>query len=147
MEFENAYRKFIEELGPCRKMVLSTSLNDKVTSRMMSIIILNAKLYFQTDITFRKYRQLKENTNIALCIDNIQIEGLCEEVGHPLENTEFCVAYQKHFANSYARYTALENERLFVVTPFFAERWLYLDGDPYIETFDIRNKEYKLTCY
>lgn len=40
-------------------MVLSTSLHDEVTSRMMSFIIQDEKFYFQTDNRFRKYAQLR----------------------------------------------------------------------------------------
>lgn len=147
MVFEEAYKKFWNELGASKKMVLSTSYENIVTSRMMSIIILNENLYFQTDKTFRKYNQLKRNNHAALCADNIQIEGVCSDLGHPSANTAFCDAYQKFFTSSYHRYTSLENERLFQFTPTFIERWIYLDNIPYIETFDIVNQKYMLEKY
>lgn len=50
--------------------------------------MIEEKLYFQTDNTFKKYNQLKGNNKVALCIDNIQIEGECTELGHPLENID-----------------------------------------------------------
>ncbi len=118
-----------------------------VTSRMMSIIILDKKFYFQTDKNFRKYRRLKENPNISLCIDNIQIEGQCKELGKPCDQMEFVEAYKKNFPSSFTRYTLLKNERLFVVIPTFIERWKYVDGDPYIEIFDVINKRYSFTPY
>lgn len=103
MEFQEAYANFYKEFAKSKKMVLSTSLNDVVTSRMMSILVLNKKMYFQTDKAFRKYSQLKGNPNVSLCIDNIQIEGHCEEIGHPSENIEFCEAYKKYYTGSYMR--------------------------------------------
>lgn len=90
MTFEEAYLQFWHEFGESRVMVLSTSFQDAVTSRTMSIVALEEKLYFQTDKTFRKYEQLKANPNVALCIDNIQMEGQCCEVGKPLEHPGFC---------------------------------------------------------
>ena len=84
MEFATAYTKFWQELGPARKMVLATALAEKVTARMMSVVVLEEKLYFQTDITFRKYQQIRSNPHVALCADNIQIEGYCQEEGIPL---------------------------------------------------------------
>lgn len=147
VEFREAYQKFYKELGDSKKMVLSTSLNDIVTSRMMSIVVINEKIYFQTDRTFRKYRQLKENPRVSLCMDNIQIEGYCEEVGTPRDNPEFANAYKKYFPSSYSRYSSLKNERLFVITPTFIEKWLYIDGAPYIETLDVVNKQYRLSQY
>lgn len=77
----------------------------------MSIIVLDEKLYFQMDMTLRKYKQLKGNSNVLLCIDNIQIEGYCEEVGIPLENIAFSNAFKKYFLSSYTRYASLKNER------------------------------------
>lgn len=145
--FEEEYQKFWQEFGKSKKMVLSTSLNDVVTSRTMSIIHLNNKLYFQTDAMFRKYEQIRNNPQVALCIDNIQIEGLCNEIGRPVENEKFCNAYQECFANSFRRYTLLENERLFSVIPTFIERWIYIDSVPYMEIFDVKNKKYALKPY
>ena len=60
---------------------------------------------------------LQEYRRVALCIDNTQIEGICEELGRPLENEAFVRDYKLYFAGSFERYTQLENERLFKVTP------------------------------
>lgn len=147
MDFWQAYEAFYQELGKSRKMVLSTSLDDVVTSRTMSVIVLDQKLYFQTDRTFRKYRQLKGNANVSLCADDIQVEGYCEETGHPLENRAFCDAYQTWFPASYSRYTSLENERLFAVMPTMIQRWRYKEGVPYIECFDVKNERYSCKRY
>ena len=46
------------EFNNGKTMVLSSSENDKVTSRMMSVVCVDGLLYFQTDKTFRKYHQL-----------------------------------------------------------------------------------------
>lgn len=65
--FTEQCRLLFEELKDHEKMVLSTSLNDRVSSRMMSIIVLNRSFYFQTDKTFRKYDQIMNNPYAALC--------------------------------------------------------------------------------
>lgn len=145
--FNEKYSEFWKEFGNHKKMVLSTSLNDVVTSRTMSIIVLDSKLYFQTDKTFKKYAQIKGNPNVALCIDNIQIEGICSEMGIPIDNTDFCNAYAAYFPFSHKQYTKLKNERLFVVKPAFIKKWIYIDNIPYIQTFDIKNKKYTSKQY
>lgn len=145
--FEEEYLKFWQDFGKSKKMVLSTAFTDIVTSRTMSVIHLNGKLYFQTDITFRKYHQLKNNPHVALCIDNIQIDGICNEIGSPIENEDFCNAYKTCFPSSFHRYTMLKNERLFAVTPTFIESWVYIDNIPYMKTFDITNRKYILEQY
>lgn len=116
------YEKFLFDFGKGRKMVLSTAEDNIVSSRMMSIVLINGIFYFQTDITFKKYHQLSKNCNVALCIDNIQIEGICKEIGHPLNNASFCNQFQKCFRGSYDAYTSLKNERLFIVKPTYIER-------------------------
>lgn len=145
--FSKKYGLFLLEFGKGRKMVLSTSENNRVSSRMMSVVQIDGMFYFQTDITFNKYHQIVSNHNVALCIDNIQIEGICEEIGHPLQFTPFCNIFQECFKGSYDAYTSLQNERLFSIKPMYIKRWIYEDGVPYIETFDIKTQEYKSSRY
>lgn len=145
--FFDRYNNFLREFGNGKPMVLSSSEKDKVTSRMMSIVQYNGAFYFQTDKTFRKYHQLINNPQVALCIDNIQIEGICEEIGHPTECSSFCNIYQECFSGSFKRYSSLKNERLFVVKPTYIERWLYKEGIPFMETFDIENQIYNSSQY
>ena len=145
--FSDKYKSFFSDFGKGRKMVLSTSESNRVSSRMMSVVQINGIFYFQTDMTFNKYRQIVSNPNVALCIDNIQIEGICEEIGHPLQCTPFCDIFQECFKGSYDAYTSLKNERLFTVTPIYIERWIYEDGIPYIETFDIKAQEHRVIKY
>lgn len=140
----NKLDDFFSSFGKGRPMVLSTSEKDKVSSRMMSVVLMDGRFWFQTDRTMKKYRQLSANRNAALCADNIQIEGICEEKGHPLENAAFCELYKECFRGSFNAYSSLKNERLFALTPVLIERWIYQDGVPYEETFDIENGRY--TC-
>lgn len=145
--FKDKYNKFLIEYGKARKMVLSTSENDMVTSRMMSIIQIDGLFYFQTDKELRKYNQLINNPKVALCIDNIQIQGICKDIGHPTKNKTFLRIYKECYNNSYNMYTSLKNERLFVIVPTYLERWIYKDGIPFLELFDIEKKQYKLNKY
>ena len=145
--FFEKYNAFLKEFGEGRKMVLSTSENEKVSSRMMSVVQVEGRFWFQTDVELRKYHQLSVNHNVALCINNIQIEGECEEKGHPLNTPDFCNVFQKNFKGSFDAYTSLKNERLFSVRPLFIERWKYIDGVPYIEKFDFENESYSCEKY
>lgn len=145
--FETKLNEFYFEFGLGRKMVLSTSSSDRVSSRMMSVIQIDGLFYFQTDKKMRKFKQITENPYVALCIDNIQIEGVCEELGRPLDVPSFCEAYKECFPTSFELYSSLEDERLFSVKPDYIERWLYENGHPYFEVFDLETKEYRLTKY
>ncbi len=138
---------FFSDFGEGKKMVLSTSENNRVSSRMMSVVQIEGAFCFQTDKNMRKYHQIISNSYVALCIDNIQIEGICEEIGQPLKSAAFCDVFQKCFKGSYDAYSALKNESLFSVKPLYIERWIYEEGIPYIETFDMNTRQYSFNKY
>jgi len=146
-KFREKYESFLTEFSKGKTMVLSTSENSKVSSRMMSVVCINGAFYFQTDRTFRKYRQLAANPKAALCIDNIQIEGLCRELGSPMDNPPFCRVFEESFSGSFRAYSALANERLFVLEPEHVQRWVYKNGVPFIEVFDIKEQKHEITEY
>lgn len=146
-DLNKQYDILMKQLGKYKTMVLSTALNDKVTSRMMSFVIADGLFYFQTDRNFRKYEQIHKNPKVSLCIDNIQIEGICTELGHPTDHVLFCELYQECFQGSYANYSSLLDERLFVIKPSYIQRWLYENTIPFIEIFDLDKKLYEKKQY
>ena len=103
--FKDKYEKLLIEFNKGKTMVLSSAENNKVSSRMMSIAYFDGLFYFQTDKTFKKYNQLVNNPYVALCTDNIQIEGICKELGHPLDNPAFCKVYKDVFFSSFNKYS------------------------------------------
>lgn len=135
------------QIGACAKMVLATSYQDHVTARTMSFVILDGNFYFQTDIHFTKYQEMTQNKNVALCLDNIQIEGVCEEIGHPLDNAEFCKYYKKYHLSSYEAYTGLSTTRLFRICPTYIQRWKYVNGKPFIEKLFIGEEKLTMINY
>ncbi len=145
--FDEKYTELLKALGESKSMVLSTSLHGHVTSRMMSIIIIEHQLYFQTDKLSLKYEQLHKNPNVSLCIDNIQIEGKCAEIGVPSDYPLFCELYRQHFPLAFDMYSHLAEERLFCVTPLCIKKWVYIDGQPYEEMLSISQREYSRRKY
>lgn len=141
--FEVKLRELFDRLGESRIMVLATGDGSRISARSMSVVIYDNKFCFQTDRTFVKYRQLMMNKNAALCCENISVEGTAEEIGRPLENEKFLRLYKKHFEGSYKAYSELKNEVVFEVTPKLIKLWIYENGLPYTEIYDIENKEYK----
>ena len=145
--FEKNLAEFYEIFGKSKTMVLSTSFQDYVTSRMISVVVMDGCFYFQTDRKFRKYVQIKNNPQVSLCIDNVQLEGECVELGHPTGHEAFCKLYRQAFPSSFQRYTELETEVLFKVVPGWIQRWIYEQSDPYIEIYDCENKRYEKVQY
>lgn len=137
------------KLGNHSIMCLATSLDNKVTARSMSIIIYDNKFYFQTDTNFQKAEQIKNNNNVALCCNNIQIEGVCKVLGHPLLgiNSFFSDLYKKYYEGSFSKYSSLKDEILFEVMPSKISVWDYDDGKPYQEFFNFQDNTYQKVYY
>ena len=145
--FNKKIMELFQEIGEAKKAVLSTSSNDRVTSRMMSFIIAKGKFYCQTDRRFLKFEQIIDNPKVAICINNIQIEGVAKIIGKPLEHTTFSVLFKKNFKNSYENYSFLENEILLEISPIFITIWNYKENTPMREYYDLIFKEYKKEDY
>lgn len=127
-------------------MVLATSYEDRVTARSMSCIIINKRIYFQTDKTFLKYRQMAKNHNVALCVDNIQIEGIAKIKHHPFaeENKEFIDVFKEKYKGSYENYSHMNNEVAVEIEPTFITLWKYENTEPFRDFLDIKkNKAYR----
>ena len=146
-KYQQKYTEIFQQIGDHAKLVLATSLNNKVSARTMRFVILEGSLYFQTDKEMRKYQDIKGNPNVALCFSNIQLEGICEEIGRPIEHEDFCRLFQQHFPSSFEAYSQLPNERLFVVRPTFIQRWSYINGSPMIERLYLHEKQYHEEVY
>ena len=114
---------------------------------MMSVVQLEGALYFQTDCAMRKYAQLLAEPRAALCEGNIQLEGVCRELGRPADCPWFCEAYRALYHGSYGRYTHLGCERLFAFESTSIERWLYIGGEPHVELFDMARRHHELRPY
>ena len=91
ISFNDSKQEYLDAISPSKIMVLATCSGSKVTARSMSCIAIGEKIYFQTDTQFRKYKQITDNKNVALCFDNVQIEGIAKVKGHPMdkENIQF----------------------------------------------------------
>ena len=145
--YERKLSELFRTIGTVRKMVLSTSFDNRVTSRMMSFVIFDNKFYCQTDKTFLKYQQIKSNPNVALCIDNVQIEGIAKNIGKPLENKKFINLFKQYYKTSYEIYSFLENEILLEIDPSFIRVWINKDFIPVREFYNLRTKEFKKESY
>lgn len=130
-------------LGNKKVMVLATSSKNIVTARNMSCVIINKKIYFQTDKTFLKFKQILENPNVALCVDNIQIEGTAKIKSHPFseENKEFIDTFKENYGSSYKMYSHMNSETVVEITPSLIALWKYENGQPFRDYLDIRKNK------
>lgn len=145
---ETAYidlkNSIIAQLNTISEIVLSTSYQDRVTSRTISIVNDGLSLFFLTLKTYRKYKQIGKNSQVALCFENLQIEGHANIRNHPddIENSIISHRLKKgRFADIYSKYSKYENCVLIEVIPQFMTRYLSTDDKPYFEYLDIKSEK------
>lgn len=138
LNIEEKRSELIAFIGKLKHLVLATCAEGRVTARTMSYVNIGLDIYFGTDNRFLKVNQIKQNPKVAICIENLQIEGTAEIMGHPSrpENTEFCEAYKQKNPRSFEMYTMTKNEVVIKVTPHFFTQWKYIDGKACREFYD-----------
>lgn len=145
--FDKKLINLFQGIGEAKKAVLSTSSDNRVTSRMMSFVIFEYKFYCQTDKRFLKTKQILNNPKVSICIDNIQIEGIAKIIGKPIEHDIFNTLFKKNFKSSYENYSFLENEILLEIEPIFITVWNYKETIPVRKYFNLIFKNYKEEIY
>ena len=122
VDFDSIQEEILNLLGENKIMVLATSCENRVTARNMSCVIIDKKIYFQRDKTFLKYQQILKNSNVALCVDNIQIEGTAKIKKHPFdeENKDFIGLFKKNYKGSFDNYSHMDNEVVVEIEPKYS---------------------------
>ena len=138
-EFERLWK----ETGESGVMVLSTCAGNRVRSRSMSVVVINGKYYCQTNKNYLKCAQIKENPNVSLCYRNFTVEGICRITGRPCDDPVFTEAMKKSFPDAVKRWSSLPEECILEITPLYVRSWIYEEGIPFIETWDIAAKTYR----
>jgi general stress protein 26 len=122
-------------------IVLATSSDNIVTARSMSYILMNKKIYFQTSTSFLKYKQIVNNPNVALCVDNIQVEGIAKILKHPFEEKEFAELYKKVHKGSFENYSHMNVAIVIEVEPVFITLWKYENNKPFRDFLDRKQRK------
>ncbi|EKD51600.1 MAG: hypothetical protein ACD_62C00222G0007 [uncultured bacterium] len=140
---EEKKSEIIALLEKSRHLVLATCAGHRVTARAMSYASKDLEIIFGTDKNFLKVEQIQKNPHVALCLDNLQIEGMAEILGHPSgpQNTELSKLYKAKQPKSFEMYWKGKTQVVIKVTPTLCTQWKYLDGKPCREFYDVKQGE------
>ncbi|GHV06961.1 hypothetical protein FACS189485_16400 [Spirochaetia bacterium] len=149
INYEMEVGKIYNQIGEAKIMALATSCKNHTTVRMMSCINYKNKIIFQTGTDLLKHKQICENNNVALCVDNIQIEGVAKIIGKwtQEENKEMLKIYLKHYKKSYETYLKSDKEIIIEIIPTKITKWDYENGQPYRIFITLDNKTIKKENY
>ena len=137
------FEKLWNDIGTNGVMVLSTCADNRVTSRSITVVVINNKFYCQTNKDYLKYRQIAHNPNVSLCFGRFTVEGVCRDIGRPYDNEFFIQALGKYYPDAVDRWSALPQECVLEITPTLIQSWIYENNKPYIESWDMRDSTYR----
>jgi len=124
-------------------MVLATSHNDRVIARNVLIASNGLDLYFFTWGHSRKCIQIKENPRVALCKDDVQIEGVAEILGGLLDekNKEYANVLRNKFPDSVKKWEHRPGMVIVRVRPtLIATAGGAIDDQIYLDYLDLENE-------
>ncbi len=150
LTYEQAVELLFEQLGDYKIMALASSVNDYCMVRNVSCLFYDNKIYFKTDMNFRKTKQLLQNPNVALCFSGIQVEGTAKNCGLVVDELgrRFEAGYKKYLWGSYNSYSHEDTEILIEVTPGYVEVWDTSDDNYAYQIFiDFRNQSVEVKPY
>ena len=93
LNYQELSNEIIERLEGIRQIALATCAGDRVFARTVSPVNDGLTIYFSTGGNSEKARQLGSNPNVALAIENIQIEATAESIGHPSKHPHYTTQY------------------------------------------------------
>jgi len=108
-------------------VVLSTSLNDVVTSRTVTIIAFKDALYL-TSIKrpgAMKIAQIEKNPNVSICLNTMQITGESSIIGlaSDEQNEEIMSVYKSNLPESYKRFEKIPGFVLIKIELLTCKDW------------------------
>lgn len=124
-------------------MVLATSHDNRVIARNVLIASKGLDLYFFTWKHSRKCKQIEKNPRIALCKDDMQIEGLAEILGALLdeENKEYADILRNKFPDSVKRWENRPGIVIIRIKPtLIATAGEIINDHIYLEYLDLENE-------
>jgi hypothetical protein len=85
LDYESSKNRVIQFLESKHVVVLATSLSDQVTARTVTFATDGLDILFMSWGHHQKCVQIRGNPRVAVCRDNVQIEGEAEVLGSPLD--------------------------------------------------------------
>lgn len=142
MSYSELKNKVIEFLESKRAIVLATSLNDNVIARTVSYVNKDLQLYFWSYKNHEKCKQIKNNPTVALCRDNLQVEGLATLHGNILDpkNKMYLAPFKNKFPKDYDRYINEPKMILVKVKPTLFVFLENVDGTLYRNHLNVTKK-------
>ena len=137
--------KIIQLLEKIPTIVLATYAGNQVTARTMNLVNDGLMIYMQTGESSEKGMQIRENPNVAMAIDNIQIEAVAQFTADAREIGICSEKFKAKFPQLYEKYADLPEEPTVICEPVKFKLYKVIDGKPCRDILDVKeNRAYRL---
>lgn len=121
-------------LSTAEVIYLSTSRDDRVSSRPVSPLSIGLRLYVRTSAATRKAGEMLYNPNIAVCVGNFYFTGKAKPLGSAFDdrNAKIKAAYMLRYPESFSEEDEFieSNEVFFELSIENVSEWIYEDHIP-----------------
>lgn len=146
--YEDYHDKVMRHIAQKGVGVLATSYQDVPTTRMVSVVVYDDKIAFQTSTKLEKYAQLSQNSAVALNFTNINIQGRAViQTGQVLTHQKFITCFQEKHPGSFEAYSQMSSNRVIEIVPEKIVLWEYETGEPFRVFLDVVNQTFKKAHY
>lgn len=118
-EYETISGEFWRVVGNSLNVALATSADDETTARTVSVVHVEGKIYFATFDKSVKYRQIRQNQNVAMCMGHIFLKGTAHIAGdmHAPGNEKAVAALSAAFPDDIAMFGQMPGMVIVEVQP------------------------------
>lgn len=143
LDFDEIRNKKVKFLESHHVIVLATSYDNRVTARTVTYASKELEVCFMSWGHHKKCVQIRENPKVALCRDNVNIEGVAEILGSPLDekNKEYVEIYKKNLPRDFEGFAHQSGMVMVKVTPTFVVSMVRIDNMLYLEHLDLGSKK------
>ena len=143
-EVENKIIDVLEKTPFCT--VANANKKGEISTAQMCLVNDGLTIYMQTDSTFEKIQNIKENDCVAINCGAYNFKGKAKIIGHPTLNKIFIEKIKKKHPETFEHYTNLDNEVLIEVKPIECKIWgIKSDKNQVKETVLVVNFQNKTT--
>lgn len=124
MEYAEIEQKILKLFENTKFCTLATASKEGVVSASQVCLVNDGlDVYVQTDKTFEKVKNIKENPNVAINCGAYYFKGKAEIVGKPTNHNKFIEKIKAKHLDTYNHYTNLPNEVLIKIELSEAKIW------------------------
>jgi general stress protein 26 len=139
-ERKNLFAQFEKGLN----VVLSTSLNDFVTSRTVTLIPFKESLYLTSirRLGAIKIEQIENNPNVAICFNTTQITGTATIIGlvSAEHNAEITTLYKEKLPESFERFAVVPSAVFIKIDVSTCKSWKIVNNHVESKAIDFVNQ-------